>query len=441
MQRQSILVLAMVIVLMCGMNVQAVTMDMVTVGNPGNADDATGYGGVAYHYQIGKYEVTAGQYTEFLNAVAATDTYGLYNTAMADISSIWNGCNIQRMTYGVIGGNDVYHTYSVAADWANRPVNYVSWNDALRFSNWLHNGQPTGAQDATTTEDGAYDMSLGSSVVRKAGATVWLPSEDEWYKAAYHKNDGVTGNYFDYPTSNDDVPSNDLVEPTDPGNNATFNDYGNYTIGSPYYRTEVGAHENSDSPYGTFDMGGNVFEWNEALFTDSYSRGLRGGSYTMVNVAFLTSDSCMYFSPEYEDSWVGFRVASVPEQAFEVEAEITPHTLNVQSKGKWISCKIWLPEDYDVADVNSYSVTLEDEIEAEWIWFDQDQQVIMAKFSRSALQEILADLEIPTDVELLVSGRLNDGTFFEGTDTIRLIEKTTRSRRRLSGKLAPLRKF
>jgi hypothetical protein len=65
----------------------------------------------------------------------------------------------------------------------------------------------------------------------------------------------------------------------------------------------------------------------------------------------------------------------------------------------------------------------------------------MAKFSRPALQQILLDLETPTDVELLVSGRLNDGTFFEGTDTIKLIEKTTRSRQRRSGKLATLRKF
>ena len=312
MRKQSILVLVMVVVAVTGVS-QALVMDFVTVGNPGNANDDTGYGGVSDVYQIGKYEVTAGQYTEFLNAVAATDTYGLYNTAMADISSSGYGCNIQRMVYGVIGGNEVYYKYSVAADWANRPVNYVSWYDALRFTNWLHNGQPTGGQSSATTEDGAYDMSLGDSVVRKAGATVWLTSEDEWYKAAYHKNDGVTDNYFDYPTSSDSVPSNELVEPTDPGNNATFNDHGKYTIGSPYYRTEVGAHENSDSPYGTFDMGGNVFEWNEALISDPYSRGTRGGSFTIVNVAFLKSDSWIYLSPEYEDYWVGFRVASVPE--------------------------------------------------------------------------------------------------------------------------------
>ncbi len=114
---------------------QAVTIDWVTVGNPGNANDNTGLGSVSKEYRIGMYEITAGQYTEFLNAVAATDTYGLYITYMWSES---HGCKIER------AGNIGTYTYSVAPDWANRPVNFVSWYDALRFCNWLHNGQPTG---------------------------------------------------------------------------------------------------------------------------------------------------------------------------------------------------------------------------------------------------------------------------------------------------------
>ncbi len=297
-----------------------VVIDTVAVGNPGNAPDTRyatpGYGAVGYGYGIGKYEVTTGQYCEFLNAVAATDTYGLYTTNM------WSadyGCKIQRSggpgsyTYEVLDDPDV-----PGPEWANRPVNYVSWGDAARFSNWLHNGQPTGAQSLSTTEDGSYFLNGATSnaallaVTRKPNATRALPTEDEWYKAAYHKNDGVTGNYWDYPTSSDILPSNDLIDP-DPANNANFYQNG-YTIGSPYYRTEVGDFENSESPYGTFDQGGNVWEWNEAVLYGS-DRGLRGGAFYSDSYVLRASRryDCGY--PAYEIGTIGFRVSGVPEPA------------------------------------------------------------------------------------------------------------------------------
>ncbi len=150
------------------------------------------------------------------------------------------------------------------------------------------------------------------AVTRKADWKWAITSEDEWYKAAYHKNDGVTGNYFDYPTGSDSVPSNQLIDP-DPGNNATFyaGYAGGYTIGSPYWRTEVGAHENSDSPYGTFDQGGNVLEWNEAVLYGSY-RGLRGGSFGSYGYHLLAAFR-IYGDPTYEFDPIGFRVSEVPE--------------------------------------------------------------------------------------------------------------------------------
>ena len=83
-------------------------------------------------------------------------------------------------------------------------MNYVSFWDAARFANWLHNGQPTGPQGPGTTEDGAYhDVGNQTLFGRNAGAKFFIPTEDEWYKAAYHKNDGVTGNYWDYPTASE----------------------------------------------------------------------------------------------------------------------------------------------------------------------------------------------------------------------------------------------
>ncbi len=309
-------------------NVHAeVAIDTVTVGNPGNAGELSGVAGVPtpericgavnYTYEIGKFEVNAGQYKEFLNAVAATDTYGLYNTNMNSSSY---GCMIRQLgspgSYYYVVDYDADDVED--ADWLDRPVNVVSWGDAARFANWLHNGQRWGAQDLTTTEDGSYYLNGAMSdgelmaVARKPCATWVIPSEDEWYKAGYHKNDGVTGNYYNYPTSNDDVPSNDLIDP-DPGNNATFHIRGgDYTIGSPYWRAEVGAHENSDSPYGTFDQGGNVWEWTEEA-ESGWGRYLRGGSlYGLIDNELHAAYRSIYSYQTTEGDIIGFRVAEVP---------------------------------------------------------------------------------------------------------------------------------
>ncbi len=294
-----------------------VTIETVAVGNAGNAADSTGYGRVNYAYNIGKYEVTAGQYTEFLNAVAATDAHGLY---CIDMAYGWNGygCRINR------SGASGSYTYSVAAEWANRPVNYVSWGSAARFANWLHNGQPTGAQDLTTTEDGAYYMNgvTGDAAllaIRREADWKWaITNENEWYKAAYHKNDGVTGNYWDYPTCSDTPTSKDLISP-DPGNNATFWDNG-YTIGNPYYRTVIGEHENSESPYGTFDQGGNISEWNETIYYELF-RGVRGGSFYTVSDIWLSSSEWYFDNPSTHYYDEGFRVvASIPAILLEGDA-------------------------------------------------------------------------------------------------------------------------
>jgi hypothetical protein len=107
--------------------------------------------------------------------------------------------------------------------------------------------------------------------------------------------------------------------------------------------------------------------------------------------------------------------------AIEAAVVIHPETLNLASKGKWLICRISLPEDYNVADIDPNSVLLEDEIEADRVWFDAEFAIV--KFSRSALRQILADLETPTKVELIVTGQLKDDTRFEGIDTIRIINK------------------
>jgi formylglycine-generating enzyme required for sulfatase activity len=304
------------------------SLGFVPVGNPGNSGQLSGWNGygpertcgaVNYTYAIGKYDVTAGQYCTFLNAVAKTDTYGLYNTNM-DTTVCSTGCNIIRT------GSSGNYTYTAASDWANRPVNFVSWGDAARFCNWLTNGQPNGLQSASTTEDGAYylngAMSNGQlqAVTRKTTAQgYYLPTEDEWYKAAYFDPtlNGATGGYWEFPTRSNTSPNNILANP-DQGNSANYFDYygtgnGTYTIGAPYFRTPVGAFENSASHYGTYDQAGNVWQWNESVVYSSY-RGVRGGSFAYYN---YYSDSATRYDvdPTNETDNVGFRVSEIPEPA------------------------------------------------------------------------------------------------------------------------------
>jgi formylglycine-generating enzyme required for sulfatase activity len=298
------------------------SLEMVTVGNPGNAGDTrypsggvSSFGGVAYTYNIGKYEVTAGQYCQFLNAVARTDTYLLYHPFMnLDTAPGYQGCNIKR------GGSAGNYTYTVAPDWANRPVNFVHWADAARFCNWLTNGQPTGNQGLTTTEDGSYFINGANqnsdflTMTRKANARYVLPTEDEWYKAAYYDPDKPGGaGYWLYATRSNTAPSNSL-SPT--GTNNVNYLSGAYTIDAPYYRTEVGAFAGSPGAYGTFDQNGNVSEWNEAIVQLSTTvRGLRGGAYLAQLTALKasTSGNSPYNYPFNQTGDIGFRIVEVPE--------------------------------------------------------------------------------------------------------------------------------
>ncbi len=273
---------------------------MVTVGDIGNAADDTGRGSVAYEYQISATEVTNAEYAVFLNAVAATDTHGLYNTNMADV-------------YGGItrSGSSGSYTYAAVPGRENNPVVYVSFWDSLRYVNWLHNGMPTGAQDASTTEDGAYTLNgvtnpVNGTVARNPGATWFLPTEDEWYKAAYYDptlNSGA-GGYYDYATQNDTAPSEQLP----PGGTNSAN-YLNVVGNS----TPVGAYSDSTSYYGTFDQSGNVWEWNETIYAPLY-RDFRGGSWN--NNSFnLSSAAWGSFIPTFEINRIGFRVASLSSSA------------------------------------------------------------------------------------------------------------------------------
>ncbi len=191
----------------------------------------------------------------------------------------------------------------------------VTWGDAARFCNWLDNGQPTAAEGNGTTETGAYTLNGDTTNLmtetRNPGAKYFIPSENEWYKAAYY--DPSNGSYWTYPTQSNTAPVNLLL--SNGTNNANFYDYygtgnGGYTDPTNYL-TPVGEFEDSPSPFGVYDMGGDVWQWNEANISGSF-RGLRGGSWDGLS-SLLASSSRGYYNPSVEYGFIGFRVASVPE--------------------------------------------------------------------------------------------------------------------------------
>jgi len=287
----------------------AVTFSWAIVGDPGNAanqDFGNGtYGAVGYSYQISRYEVTNAQYAEFLNAVDASGSNpnGVYNTNMD--SDARGGIVFNT---GAVSGSK----YEVKSNMGDKPVNYVSHLDAQRFTNWIQNGQGN-----ASTEIGAY--TIDSLAVHSVNATVWLPTENEWYKAAYYDPtlNGGAGGYWQYATMSNTAPtmatSTITGEISNPGINVVNYAHGADWNGQDGNVTTVGsAGLGSASYYGTFDQGGNVAEWNELIFGSN--RGIRGSSWNIDTTTALLAADRHHQDPFLENPDWGFRLAgSVPE--------------------------------------------------------------------------------------------------------------------------------
>jgi len=307
---------------------QAEPLQWVTVGDPGNAADTNGRGAVANLFQIMKYEFTNQQYADFLNAVAKTDTYSLYNPLM--------GTNTRGgITQSGVSGS---FSYTVRSNMGDKPVNYMTWFNAARVANWMVNGQPTtGLQNTGTTEDGAYTLlttgsngqpvSSTKAVPVNPGATYFIPTQDQWYKSAYYSPSyggaGVPG-YWAYGTQSDAAPT--AVNATNAGdgtyggvspvtgNFANFNNAASWN-GATGNVTTVGTNGGS-SYYGAFDMNGNVTEWNDLNGNGAVNDFLnaRGGSWSTSDSTRLSSAYSYDIAPSVaNDVTLGFRIAAVPE--------------------------------------------------------------------------------------------------------------------------------
>jgi formylglycine-generating enzyme required for sulfatase activity len=279
--------LGVVISLMTSTASAQLTIPTVPIGSPGNgpnpAYSGLGLGAVEYSYAIGTTEVTNAQYTVFLNAVAATDPYNLYNESMSGA------------TGGIVRtGSSGSYTYSTVTGRSNHPVNYVSFWDAARFANWLHNGQGNG-----DTETGAYTLTAGgisaNTITRNPGWLWAVASENEWHKAAYFQpsnQGGDVDSYWEYPTSSNFAPSTSQANVLGAGINNTV---------------PVGSYSANFS--GTFDMAGNVAEWVDTI--TGPNRLILGGSY--FNFPAGTGAGVRNFDvPTTESALYGFRVATIP---------------------------------------------------------------------------------------------------------------------------------
>ena len=268
------------------------SIDLTYIGNPGNLADDTGFGAVSHPYYISTYEVTVAQYTEFLNAAAKSDPYSLYSNYMETDPL---GASILR------SGSDGSYTYTAVSGKENQPVGWVTWYDGLRLCNWLGNGQ-----GSSTTETGSYDMAEGTWALRGSNATWVLPTEDEWYKAAYYSASNAL--YYNYPNGSDAVPA----EPTDETTPREMN-FGD----APYWQHTVyfasTGQTTASSPYGTYDQGGNVSEWMETRSVQFPDHIVRGGSFTS-DANDLNAGRAYGYDPENEGSRFGLRVVYlIPE--------------------------------------------------------------------------------------------------------------------------------
>jgi formylglycine-generating enzyme required for sulfatase activity len=285
------------------------------VGSIGNAaNPETGLGRVTENFKISAFETTISQYAEFLNKsyVGKQGLYGVYNT---NIGALINASTPQPSGVGITrSGAPGSYSYSAVSGFESKPVNNVNWFSAARFVNWYANDKST---SETATETGSYTLGSGQTsgpiVARNADAKVFLPSANEWTKAAFYNP--ATQSYSTWPTQSNTQPTpilpngNDLVTTV---NTANFRP----ETGSGLKMTNAGTYVNTTSTYGLFDLTGNVNEMTDtADGTNAAKFQALGGSWA-TNATTMTSFYSSNDVGEFKiggdpTAAIGFRVAAV----------------------------------------------------------------------------------------------------------------------------------
>ncbi len=272
--------------------------------SPGWTWPVVGRGAVPYVYRIGKYEVTTAQWLEFLNTFGPQgDEFRWFARPGwwgADIDFTYNGPGVRYVLLDMPSAEMM-------------PVFGISWRDAARFCNWLHNDK---SSDPISLESGAYDTStfgyepdgrtFTDQVTRSEGARFWIPSWDEWLKAAHY--DPQARRWYKWPTRDGRFPLTGL-----PGAGDTSAGVQGCEDIIPYcpYFIPLGAYE-STSPWGLYDVSDGTREWTEETIESRWrmAEGARAGESqyeeSMMNVDGVLAQ--WSFGPD-DRAFSGLRVA------------------------------------------------------------------------------------------------------------------------------------
>jgi formylglycine-generating enzyme required for sulfatase activity len=288
-------------------NAFGVTIDYRFISNPGNSANTNGWGAVSEVFKMAATETTNAQYVAFLNSVdaAGNQPNGIYNASMGSSSNggiTFNAAAQSGAKYSVKAG-----TNPAGSEYGSAPVTFVNWFSAARFANWLNNG----ATSSSSTETGAYTLNgqtSGAIVARNPGATVFLPSRDEWYKAAFY--DGSA--YKTWGTNSNTTPNNTVTN-VSLANAANFGGAATPSVGP----LAVGSYTASLSAYGLYDMVGNLTEMTDTINsgnTSQYQQFSGNWQVSTANMPQWNSSAAARFALGTNGSGaLGFRVAAVPE--------------------------------------------------------------------------------------------------------------------------------
>jgi len=302
-----------------------VMVDVGDCGNVGYVVDGGPFsrmklGAVSYNYQIGKYEVTVGDWCCFL--IATASQYD--QNQLIDAHHLWNREMDPWITCAEL--SDGSHSYEIVKGKEKLPITHVSLLSAMRYCNWIEQGAPIvqpGEDVDVITEHGSYEFSSDGSVIENQDSHIYIPTQDEWVKAGYYAGGGRNVGYWRYPTQNNwSVPTFDSKNRTD-SNMANYNGGWTGWCGSfwthysyneqekaPLTLTDVDFFNCSKSYYGCRDMGGNVNEWTTTLDASS-NYIVRGGSYQSSYEDLMMIPARINSYPsETESPLIGFRIVA-----------------------------------------------------------------------------------------------------------------------------------